>query len=133
MIRTFLDTSVLISGWRGIPVRQIKALTILSDHKREFICSPFVQLELMTKPIWNKNTDELNFYEEYFKTVNSWVDNFAQMNDEAMRLGGKYGLGAMDALHIAASHLTNVDEFITAERPTSPLSRVKEFTILSIH
>ncbi len=87
----------------------------------------------MTKPIWNKNTDELNFYEEYFKTVNSWVDNFAQMNDEAMRLGGKYGLGAMDALHIAASHLTKVDEFITAERPTSPLSRVKEFTVLSIH
>ena len=39
----------------------------------------------------------------------------------------------MDALHIAASYLANVEEFITAERPTSPLSRVKEFTILSIH
>lgn len=132
-IRTFLDTGILISGWRGPSPRQIKALTILADNNREFICSPFVQLELLPKPQWNKLQAEVDFYEQYFRGVNEWVEDYEQLMDEALRLGAKYGLGPMDALHIAASYLANVDEFITAERPTSPLSRVQEFHVKTIY
>lgn len=132
-IKTFLDTSVLISGWRGVSSRQIKALTILCDPKREFICSPFVKLELLPKPLWLKYSQEVEFYEEYFQKVTNWIEDFQVMNSEAMKFGEKYGLSAMDALHIAASHLAKVDEFITAERLHSPLLRVKEFGVLSIY
>lgn len=132
-VRTFLDTSVLISGWRGVSVRQIKALTILCDPNREFICSPYVKLELMPKLLWHKYPLEVKFYEEYFLKVNSWSDNLQKMNNEAMRLGEKYGLSAMDALYIAASYLSEVAEFITAERPHSPLLRVQEFNVVSIY
>ena len=131
--RTFLDTSVLISGWRGVAARQLKALTILADPKREFICSPYVKLELLPKPRWNKIQLEVDFYEQYFLKVDEWVEDLAAMNDEALRLGTNYGLSAMDALHIAASYLAKVDEFITAERPNSPLHRVREFSVLTIY
>lgn len=76
---------------------------------------------------------EVDFYEQYFLRVNEWVNDLVKMNDEAMRVGTDYGLSAMDALHIAASHLANVDEFITAERPNSPLHRVREFSVLTIY
>lgn len=132
-IRTFLDTGVLILGWRGPAARQIKALTILVDPNREFICSPYVQLELLPKPRWNKILKEVNFYEQYFQSVNEWVNDYEQMTDEAMRLGTKYGLGPMDALHIAASYLAKINEFITAERTTSPLHRVREFPVSTIY
>lgn len=53
--KTFLDSGVLISAWQGDPARQIKALTILSDPKREFVCSPFVRLELIPKATYYRN------------------------------------------------------------------------------
>lgn len=45
----------------------------------------------------------------------------------------KFGLKAMDALHIAAALLANCDEFITAEKPTSPFSRVTGITVVTIY
>ena len=38
----------------------------------------------------------------------------------------------MDALHIAAAVLSQAEEFVTAERPTSPLTRVKEIRVVTI-
>lgn len=123
-IRTYLDSGVLISAWRGIPARKIRALTILNDAHREFICAPFVKLEVLPKPLCFGLDKEVEFYEDYFAEVSDWVEDFEAMYDEALRQGAKYGLGAVDALHIAASMLAQTDEFITAERPTSPLLRV---------
>ena len=49
MRKTFLDSGVLISAWQSNTARQLKALTILRDPNREFVCSPFVRLELIPK------------------------------------------------------------------------------------
>ena len=35
----------------------------------------------------------------------------------------KYGLGALDALHVAAAHLLGADELVTTEGPQKPLHR----------
>ena len=132
-IRTYLDSGVLISAWRGIPARKIRALTILNDLQREFIATPFVKLELLPKPRCFGLAKEVEYYEDYFAEVSDWVEDFAAMYDEALRQGAKYGLGAVDALHIAASMMAQADEFITAERPTSPLLRVAGLKIWTIY
>ena len=41
-------------------------------------------------------------------------------------IGCKYGLAAMDALHIAATILVGAEEFITIEKPTKPMYRVTD-------
>jgi hypothetical protein len=133
-IKTFLDTGVLINGWRGITPRRMKALTILSDPQRDFVCSPFVRLELIPKATYYRNQLELKFYNEYFNLqVSEWVDDFDALYKEGLKHGSGFGLEAMDALHIAAALMANCDEFITAEKPTSPFSRVRGVKVLTIH
>ncbi len=132
-IKTFLDTGVLIVAWRGEAAGKMRALTIINDPSREFICSPFVKLELLPKTVFYRNQQEQEFYYDYFRLVDGWVEDFAAMYDEATRTGEKYGLAALDALHIAAALLAQADEFITAERPTSPFSRVQGVKVTTIY
>jgi predicted nucleic acid-binding protein len=131
-LRTFIDSSVLMAAWRGNLSLRIKALTVLSDPKREFISSPFVSLEVRPKAVFHKNQVETAFYDTFFGSVSEWVDGYDRLIAEAVRAGESFGLNGMDALHIAAALLSRVDEFITAERRTSPFSRVRGVTIISI-
>lgn len=130
-MKTFLDAGVLIAGWRGIPARQLRALTVLNDPRRQFLSSPFVELEVLPKAQWHKNTDEVDFYRSFFETAEMFED-YGQMVAEAKQLAERYGLAAMDALHVAGAVLIGADELVTAERLTSPLMRVKEIKVVTI-
>lgn len=132
-IKTFLDAGVLIVAWRGDTARKMKALTILNDSRRVFICSPYIKLELMPKAIFHRNQQEQDFYNDYFSLVAQWEEDHKAIFSEAVNIGEKFGLAAMDALHVAAAFLTAADEFITAERPASPFSRVTGIKIVSIY
>ncbi len=44
----------------------------------------------------------------------------------------KYGLAAMDALHIAAAISVGAEEFITTEKPTKPMYRVTGLKVVSL-
>jgi hypothetical protein len=46
--------------------------------------------------------------------------------DEAARSG----VGPMDALHLAAAHLLNADEFITTERPRKSIYRTSLVNVI---
>ena len=131
-VRTFIDSSVLIAAWRGNLNLRMRALTVLSDPQREFISSPFVRLEVRPKAIFHKNQTEVAFYDTFFTSVTTWIDEYKKLVVEAVKVGEKFGLNGMDALHIAAALLAKADEFITAERPNSPFSRVQAVKILSI-
>lgn len=131
-MRTFIDSGVLITAWRGNPAQRIKALTVIADLNRVFISSSFVKLEVLPKPTWYKNQLELQFYQDFFDTVSEWVESDDPLNDEALRIGGLYGLGAMDALHVAAAIASQADEFITTERASSPLLRAQGLVVKSL-
>ena len=132
-MRTFIDSGVLIAAWRGEPAQKIKALTVLSDMNREFISSPFVQLEVLPKANWFGNKAEIAFYQQFFSKVYEWVTDCDYLVDEALNnIANRYGLGAVDALHIAAALDAKSDEFITSERTTSPLLRVRGIVIKTI-
>ncbi len=44
----------------------------------------------------------------------------------------KYGLSAMDALHIAAAISVGAEEFIITEKPTKPMYRVTGLKVVSL-
>src|SRR6185295_5701260 len=108
---TFIDSSVLIAAWRGNLSLRIRALTVLSDAQREFISSPFIQLEVRPKAIFHKNQTEVAFYDAFFSSVTQWFDQYKNLMAEAERVGEKFGLNGMDAIHIAAALLSRADEF----------------------
>ena len=74
-MKTFIDSGVLITGWRGQTAPRLKVLTILNERHRQFISSPFVQLEVFPKAEYYKNLDELKFYETFFQGVSDWVQD----------------------------------------------------------
>lgn len=50
----------------------------------------------------------------------------------ALQRGSEFGLGAVDALHVAAAELAQADELVTSERATSPICRVTSVRVISL-
>lgn len=132
MIRTFIDTGILITAARGSEPAAQAALAILKDPNREFASSPFLKLELLPKAIYNKRQPEVLFYEAYFDLVTHWANDLDAILDAGYREVSEFGLGAMDALHIAAAVSLGADEFITNEKPEKSIHRTPSIRIISV-
>lgn len=130
-VRTYLDSGVLLAAFINRDTLGLKALEILDDLDRVFIVSDAVWLEVMPKAIYEKNQDEIDFYKAIFvqaERLNWRIDTL----DRAHKLAEKYGVAAMDAIHVAIALDAGVDEFVTAEKPTKPMFRVAELPMQSI-
>lgn len=132
-MKTFIDSNVLIAAATGFSKISASAFAILNDPNREFVSSPFVRLETIPKAVFHRNKLEAEFYENYFAAVSDWVDDYSRLVSEAENAGKKFGLNMGDALHVAAALMAQADEFITAERPTSPLKNVVGVKVISIY
>lgn len=132
MTRTFIDSGVLIAAARGEGAIAQRALTILADRDREFASSIFLKLEVLPKANYNNRSSEVRFYEEYFDAVSYWAEDIDQIVQNAYREVSESGLGAMDALHIAAAVLVGAAEFITNEKPEKSIHRTKSIQVISI-
>jgi predicted nucleic acid-binding protein len=131
--RTFLDSGVLISAARGTDNTALNALQILDDSDRTFVSSIFVKLEVLPKTIYNGFHQEAVFYQSYFENdVDLWVSFSDELAETAQQQARKFGLSALDALHVAAAISARVDEFITTEKPGKPMYRVKGIRVISI-
>lgn len=130
-ILTFIDAGVLITAARGTGIKALAAFSILDDPSREFASSIFVQLEVLPKATYNKQQAEENFYKSFFATVTNWADPTATIND-SLNVASRYGLSALDGLHIAAALSIGTDEFVTTEGITKPLYRAKGIKITSV-
>ncbi len=123
-IRTFADSGVLIAAHRGEPADKEKALAILEDPERIFLTNAFLYLQTVPKAIYFKQESELAFYRVYFEDPSlEWCRDLQAIYGLAVRQAEQFGLGAMDALHIAAAHLLRADELITIERPDKAIHR----------
>jgi predicted nucleic acid-binding protein len=131
--RTFLDSGVLISAARGTDNTALQALQILDDPDLAFVSSIFVKLEVLPKAIYNGFREEAAFYQSFFDNdVDFWVSFSDELVETAQQKAGKFGLSALDALHVAAAISAEADEFITTERPGKPMYRVKGIRVRSI-
>jgi hypothetical protein len=122
MIPTFFDSGVLITATRSAGPDRDRALQFLEDPKRIHLTSPFVHLEVMPKAIFFKKRLERLFYEKYFANAD-WFRAIDKIVATAQAEAAKTGLGAMDALHVAAAHLAGADELITTEKPAKAIHR----------
>ena len=126
MFLTFLDASVLIAAHRGATRERELALALVNDRNRSFVASPFLYLETVPKAVHLKNESEVSFYRAYFEhKVQQWVGDVVSIVTVALREAERCGLAAMDALHVAASHLAEAQELVTLERPVKPIYRTK--------
>lgn len=116
---TVIDSSVLITAAIGPdPTRRFRAISIIGDQNREFAATRFLQLEVLPIPTRYQKRKELRLYERFFNNVVTWLDE-EPLIQPALDLACQYGLGGMDALHLAAAISLNA-EFISAERPSKP-------------
>ena len=122
MIRTYFDSGVLIAAARLMSPDGQRALQLLEEPNRVFLTSPFVHLEVVPKAIFYKKRLERAFYDLYFQNA-VWCQDVEQIELAARAEAAKAGLGAMDALHVAAAHLSHADEFITTEKPPKAIHR----------
>ncbi|MBD2663543.1 hypothetical protein B6N60_01595 [Richelia sinica FACHB-800] len=132
MIITYIDSGVLLSAANGNGLIAEKALEILSDSQRVFAASEFVRLEVSPKAIYHQQTEEFQFYEEFFNDVIYWANDLTYIVQEAYKIASQYGLAAMDALHVSAALSVSAEELITTEKKTKPMHKVIGIKVISI-
>jgi predicted nucleic acid-binding protein len=128
---TFVDTTLLISVVQGKDDIYEEALAVIDDPEREFVSSVYVQLETLPMATWLGHEDQVEAYEVIFANVSRWIPSSPELSQRALGFAGEYGLGAVDALHVAAAEAAEA-ELITAEKPTKPMLRVTSPTVTSI-
>jgi hypothetical protein len=129
---TFIDAGVLIAAFRGSTDLAHRALSVLDDPDRSFASSPFVRLEVLPKALFHGRTEEVSFYEDYFRSVDHWVEPGVILVESALSLAQERGLSALDALHGAAALATNAAELITTERRSRPIHRLTQIKVTTI-
>lgn len=125
---TYLDSGVLIAATRGDSKLFEAAYEIINDPDREFVVSDILKLELLPKATFEKNADEVDFYTTFFLKAVQTIDTTPKKTSDTLALACKYGLHAIDALHIQTGVDANISEFVTTEKPTKPFFRVTNLT-----
>jgi hypothetical protein len=69
---TFVDAGVLIAAARGTAEVSAPAMAIFDDPDRSFASSEFIRLEVLPKALFNRKSDETEFYESFFGAVTHW-------------------------------------------------------------
>ncbi len=128
---TFVDTSVLLALTRGESEAYEGALGVLDDPDRSFVSSEYVRLEALPNAVFFGRDDEVAILQAFFDGVSRWVSLSPELLERAFELACQYGLGAMDALHVAAAEDADA-ELVTAEKPTKPMLRVASPRVVSI-
>ena len=129
--RTYLDSGVLLAAFKGIGETGLQALRVLDDPERVLLVSDAVWLEVMPKPLYEKQRTEVEYYEAVFSKAERLAWSESSLT-RAAHIAEQHGIAAMDAIHIAHALYGGASEFVTAEKPGKPIFRVKEIVVKSI-
>lgn len=124
-IRTFLDSGVLIAAFKGDTEAAKKAYEIICDPNREFFTSDLVGLEVYPKAIFHKNKLEEQFYDAYFAGIKNIQLTTPEHIEKSLDLGKIHGIRGFDAALAQSAIELKADEFVTSEKDTKPLFRLK--------
>ncbi len=132
MIRTYLDTGVLITLVRGPRGLVRSAVDLLEDPERQFVASAFLRLEVLPKAIYYRQAEEIVLYRRFFERVVAWADPNDEIVAIAEQEAAAYGLNALDSLHVASAIMLNADELVTTEGQRKPIHRVERVRVASL-
>ena len=133
MKRTYLDTNILIEAFQGRKDDYYRRIMeVLNDPQRQWVVSDFLALELLPKPTFYRREEEVNFMQTFLHNAHQNIAASSQVVEKAIDVASSYDVAPMDALHVAAAWEANVDEFLTLEKPSHPICRVREIPIRSL-
>lgn len=123
-MRTFVDSNVIITAAKNKDKAGRDALAFLSGTDREFLTSPFIELEVLPKPVRMGGREEVAFIEEFLGgcTVIRDLDGMVRLAYDEMV---SHNVKLVDALHLAAAHLGGADELVTLEGHEQPMYRTR--------
>ncbi len=125
---TYLDAGVLIAVTRGTAMNAARALSIISDPARAFVASSYLRLEVLPKAVYFKQSSERAFYESFFNAVTVWKE---PTTADAYATACRYGMAALDALHLQSALDAGAPEIITTEKPTKPIYRAQQISVIN--
>lgn len=127
----FVDASVLLTAIRKPTgetfARRMRAHQILNDRNFELVASDFLKLEILPIATFFSKKRELRFFTDFFNSVKLWAPTDILISP-ALDLASKFGLGALDSLHLCAARYFDA-EFVSAEKPTKPIYRAYPKTV----
>lgn len=132
MDRTYLDAGVLIEAVRGPLDKTRRVEAMLGDPNRLFVASAFLRLEILPKALHYRRRPEAAFYEAYFRSVAEWAEPLSAVVLQAEEEARRFGLSALDALHVASAVLLDADELITTESLGKPIHRVTSVRVVRL-
>ena len=119
MIKTYIDSGILIAAARGNGKLAQAALDVLRDtNAREFVSSDYVKLEVIPKPTYFGRDVEVAFYNAFFSKVSECLSFDVVHLRAAFEEACKSGLQAYGAIHVIIAAISGCDELITTEKPT---------------
>lgn len=133
MKRTYIDANVLIAAFQGEEQVAQRALRVLDDPDRKLVVSDYLRLEVLPKPTFHKRREEIEFMQAVIDGAAENLSTSSELTGRALAMASRYDMTPIDALHIGAAAVAGVDEFVTMEKPTKPICRVKEVNVVSIH
>lgn len=110
----------------------MRSHTILDDPERSFVTSDYIRMEVLPKALYHRQSQEVLLYERFFSRAVQIVPPSVSLMQQAYTEACTFGLAALDAFHLAAAKFSGAEEFITTERPTTPLFRVTGIVIKTI-
>ncbi len=108
------------------------ATRLLADPKRIWVSSIFLKLELLPQALYFQQDDERDFYDAFLSQVVGWAAGLDAIAACALAEASTYGLGALDALHVASALTLGAEELVTIEKATKPLHRVKSIRVVGL-
>jgi len=132
MKRTYIDANVLIAAFQGEESVAQRAFRVLDDPDRKLVVSDYLRLEVLPKPTFHRRREEVEFMQSVLDQAENVLSS-SDLTGKSLEFAAKYDMTPIDALHVGASAVAAVDEFITMEKPTKPMCKVLEITVKSLH
>ena len=129
--RTYIDANLLIAAFQAKGHLGQRAFEILDDPDRALVVSDALRLEIFPKAHYEGQQEEIDFYDAVLKDAEQLTWDIATL-DHAYDLAMRYGIAAMDSIHVATALDAKVDEFVTAEKTTKPMFRTRGIKMTSI-
>ena len=130
-VRTFIDAGVVITAFDTRSSAAGRALDIITDPDREIVISSFLELELLPSAMEIGDLRQVNLLQNFFDMADYRVKADEAFVQQAVAEAAQIrGIQALDALHLTAAKVAGADEFITTERPTKPLYKVRGIRVV---
>jgi predicted nucleic acid-binding protein len=133
MPRTYLDTGVLISAFKGTESTSEAAMAIIADEERTFVVSDVLALECVAEPRRMRFEEQAQFCESFI-AENERVPVTDAATHWAIGIYSRHSIQLVDLLHMAVAVHAGAEEFVTTEASTKPFFTIgAPLNVVSIH